>query len=167
MMNLGPYHRSPARQVCLTPTILTGIERAYFPADKSSAVRCLMTAYLKLSDAEWEAIRPYLPPQRSGPRRKHDRETVTAFLFAQAAGVSLHSLPDCGFPNALSLRTTWQRWRASGELAAVMAAGSPAAARMARQYRQRITDLSLRRRPPKAIGRRSATMPRWVHMKGA
>jgi hypothetical protein len=90
---------------------------------------------------------------------------VTAFLFAQAAGVSLHSLPDCGFPNALSLRTTWQRWRASGELAAVMAAGSPAAARMARQYRQRITDL--RRRPPKAIGRRSATMPRWVHMKGA
>ena len=126
-----------------------------------------MTAYLKLSDAEWEAIRPCLPPQRSGPRRKHERETVTAFLFAQAAGVSLDSLPDCGFPNALSLRTTWQRWRASGELAAVMAAGSPAAARMARQYRQRITDLSLRRRPPKAIGRPSATMPRWVHVKGA
>jgi transposase len=133
----------------------------------SPAARCIMVAYLKLTDAEWEAIRPYLPPQRSGPRRKRDRETVTAFLFAQAAGVSLDSLPDCGFPSGLTLRTTWQRWRASGELSAVMAAGSTAAARMAWQYRHRITDLSLRQRPPNEIGRRSATMPRWTHVRGA
>jgi hypothetical protein len=39
------------------------------------------------------------------------------------------------------------------------------AARLARQYRQRITNLSLRRRPPKTIGKRSATMPRWTHVR--
>lgn len=148
--------------------VLTGTaERAYFPAETTSAERCLMTAYLRLTDAEWQAIQPHLPRKRSGPRRQNDRETVAAFLLAAAAGVSLDCLPDCGFPNPLTLRTTWQRWRSRGELDAVMAAGQPAAARMARQYRQRITDLSLRQRPPNAIGRRSATMPRWTHMRGA
>ena len=62
-----------------------------------------MTAYLKLSDAEWEAIRPCLPPQRSGPRRKHERETVTAFLFAQAAGVSLDSPSRLWIPQRIEL----------------------------------------------------------------
>ena len=107
----------------------------------------------------------YRPRQKSGPRRRHDRETVTAFLFAAASNVTLDCLPDCGFPNPLTLRTTWQRWRASGELGAVMAAGQPAAERMARQYRQRVTDLSLRRRPPKDIGKRTATMPKWSHIR--
>ena len=122
-----------------------------------------MTAYLRLTDREWQAIVPHLPRQKRGPRRRNDRETITAFLFAKAAGVSLDCLPDCGFPNPLSLRTTWQRWRGSGELDAVMQAGQPAS----QQYRQRVTDLSLRRRPPKMIGKRSATMPRWTHMRGA
>jgi transposase len=85
-----------------------------------------MTPYLRLTDREWRAIEPYLPPNKSGPRRKNDRATVTAFLFAQAAGVSLDCLPDCGFPNPLSLRTTMQRWRARGELDAVLQAGQPA-----------------------------------------
>jgi transposase len=126
-----------------------------------------MTPYLRLTNREWQAIQPHLPCQKSGPRRRNDRATSTAFLFAKAAGVSLDCLPDCGFPNPLSLRTTWQRWRASGELDAVMQAGQRASQRMARQYRQRVTDLSLRRRPPKTIGKRSATMPRWTHMRGA
>ena len=47
-----------------------------------------------------------LPRQRSGPRRQNDRETVAAFLFAEAAGVSLDCLPDCGFPSPLTLHTT-------------------------------------------------------------
>jgi transposase len=128
-----------------------------------------MTPYLRLTDREWRAIEPYLPPHKSGPRRKNDRATVTAFLFAQAAGVSLDCLPDCGFPNPLSLRTTMQRWRARGELDAVLQAGQPARERMQRQYEQHIVDLSLRRRrvDPKTIGRRSATMPRWTHVRGA
>ena len=131
----------------------------------SSAEWCSMTPYLRLSDREWASIVPHLPRQKSGPRRRHDRETVTAFLFAAASNVTLDCLPDCGFPNPLTLRTTWQRWRASGELGAVMAAGQPAAERMARQYRQRVTDLSLRRRPPKDIGKRTATMPKWSHIR--
>jgi transposase len=128
-----------------------------------------MAPYLRLTDREWRAIEPHLPRQKSGPRRRHDRETVTAFLFAQAAGVSLDSLPDCGFPNPLSLRTTMQRWRASGELDAVLQAGQPARERMQRRYKQHIVDLSLRRRraDPKTIGKRSATMPRWTHVRGA
>jgi transposase len=126
-----------------------------------------MAPYLRLTDREWQTIVPHLPRQKSGPRRRNDRETVTAFLFAKAAGVSLDCLPDCGFPNPLNLRTTWQRWRASGELDAVMQAGQSASQRMARQYRQRVTDLSLRRRLPKTIGKRSATMPRWTHVRGA
>jgi transposase len=129
-----------------------------------------MTAYLRLTDAEWEAILPHLPRQRSGPRRQNDRETVTAFLFAQAAGVSLDCLPDCGFPNPLSLRTTWQRWRARGELDAVLRAGQPAQERMQRRYEHRIRNLSLRPRRvdrPLTIGHRSKTMPRWSHVRGA
>jgi transposase len=129
-----------------------------------------MVAYLKLTDAEWAAIEPHLPRQRSGPRRQNDRETVTAFLFARAARVSIDCLPDCGFPNALSLRTTWQRWRARGELDAVLKAGQPAADRMARQYEQRVRNLSLRPRRldrPNTIGHRSRTMPRWTHLRGA
>ena len=127
-----------------------------------------MARYLKLTDSEWQAIQPHLPAQRSGPRRQNDRETVTAILFALAAGVSLDSLPDCGFPNPLSLRTTVQRWRARGELDAVLQAGQPAQERMQRQYEQRIVDLSRRQRPvdPNKIGRRSATMPRWTHVRG-
>jgi Putative transposase of IS4/5 family (DUF4096) len=127
-----------------------------------------MPPYLRLTDTEWKLIQPYLPPHKSGPRRRHDRETVTAFLFAQAAGVSLDSLPDGGFPNPLTLRTTMQRWRASGDLDAVLQAGQAAQARMPRQYKQHIVDLSLRRRAdPKTIGKRSATMPRWTHVRGA
>jgi hypothetical protein len=132
----------------------------------SSADWCFMAPYLRLSDREWKTIQPHLPPQRSGPRRRFDRETVTAFLFAQAAGVSLDSLPDCGFPNPLTLRTTMQRWRASGDLDAVLQAGQPAQARMQRQYKQHIVDLSLRRwADPKTIGKRSKSMPRWTHVR--
>ena len=103
---------------------LTGtLREAYFPAAISLAKWCSMTPYLRLSEREWQTIVPHLPRQKSGPRRRHDRETVTAFLFAAASHVTFDCLPDCGFPNPLTLRTTWQRWRASGELAAVMAAG--------------------------------------------
>jgi hypothetical protein len=128
-----------------------------------------MAAYLKLTDDEWRLIQPHLPAQRSGPRRQNDRETVTAFLFAQAAGVSLDCLPDCGFPNPLSLRTTWQRWRKRGELDTVLLAGLPAQERMREQYKQRIMDLSQRPRRldrPNTIGHRSKTMPRWSHVRG-
>ena len=95
---------------------------------------------------------------------------MTAFLFAQAAGVSLDCFPDCGFPNPLSLRTTWQRWRARGEIGAVLQAGWKAQECMRRQYEARIRDLSLR--PPcvdrpTTIGHRSKTMPRWTHVRGA
>ena len=128
-----------------------------------------MVSYLRLTDAEWEAILPQLPRQRSGPRRQNDRQTVTAFLFAQAAGVSLDCLPDCGFPNPLTLRTTMQR-RARGELDAVLLAGQPAQERMRRQYEQHILDLSFRPRRldrPNTIGHRSKSMPRWTHVRGA
>ena len=64
-----------------------------------------MTPYLRLSDREWASI---VPPcrVRIRPRRQHDRETVTAFLFAAASHVTFDCLPDCGFPNPLTLRTT-------------------------------------------------------------
>jgi len=126
-----------------------------------------MEPYLRLTDREWRAIEPHLPPQRSGPRRKNDRETVAAFLFAAAANVSLDSLPDCGFPNPLSLRNTMQRWRERDELEPVMRAGEPAMQRMRGQYRDHISGLSMRRRRVDrgTIGKRSATMPRWTHFR--
>jgi hypothetical protein len=170
--NFDPFEPRAARQIQSAPiksvdSIFDGnLREAYFAAAISSAKGCSMTPYLRLSDREWASIVPHLPRQKSGPRRQHDRETVTAFLFAAASHVTFDCLPDCGFPNPLTLRTTWQRWRASGELAAVMAAGQPAMLRMERKYRQRITDLSLRQRPPKAIGRRSAAMPRRTHVRG-
>ena len=127
-----------------------------------------MEPYLRLTDREWRAIEPHLPPQRSGPRRTNDRETVAAFLFAAAAKVSLDSLPDCGFPNPLSLRNTMARWRARGELEPVMRAGARAQERMGRQYRQHLVALLMRRRSaddPATIGKRSESMPRWTHSR--
>jgi hypothetical protein len=129
-----------------------------------------VTPYLRLTDAEWQASERHLLRQRSEPRRQNDRETVTAFLSAQAAGVSLDCLPDCGFPNPLSLRTTWQRWRARGGLGAVLQAGQKAQERMRRHYEARIRDLSLRAPRvdrPTTIGHRSKTMPRPTHVRGA
>jgi transposase len=120
-----------------------------------------MERYLRLTDGEWAVIRRVLPPQRPGPRRKNDRETVTALLFAQAAGVSLDSLP-VGFLNPHSLRNTMQRWRARGELEAVMRAGEPAMQRMRRQYQQHLADLSMRRQrvDPETIGKRPSIRSR-------
>jgi hypothetical protein len=52
-----------------------------------------MTAYLELTDDEWEAIQPILPVPKRGPKRPHDRAVCAAFLFCRAAGVSIERKP--------------------------------------------------------------------------
>jgi hypothetical protein len=68
------------------------------------------------------------------------------------------------------LRTTEARWRRDGTLERLFEVGAAAQARMARQYENHITELSMRPyRPdrPNKIGHKSKTMPRWSWVRGA
>src|SRR5262249_55111892 len=122
-----------------------------------------MTAYLMLTDAEWEMIRPILPIPKRGPKRPHDRAVCAAFLFARAANVSLESMPLERFPDPGFLRTTWARWSRDGTLAQLFKAGARAQARMARQFDDHITRLTLER--VVVTGKATATLPRWTHVR--
>jgi transposase len=132
--------------------------------------RCPMASYLKLTDSEWQSIQPVLPVPKRGPKRPHDRATCAAFLFCRAADVSIESLPIGQYPDWRFLRTTEARWRRDGTLERLFEVGAAAQARMARQYENHITELSMRPyRPdrPNKIGHKSKTMPRWSWVRGA
>ena len=122
-----------------------------------------MTAYLELTDSEWESIQKILPVPRRGPRRPHDRSVCAAFLFARAAGVSLESLPLGQFPDSGFLRTTWKRWAADGTLQKLFEVGARAEKRMEKQYDDEILRLTWEREP--CTGQATATMPRWTRVR--
>ena len=104
-----------------------------------------MTAYLELTDDEWEAIQPILPIPKRGPKRPHDRAVCAAFLFCRAAGVSIESLPLNQFPPSIFLRSTWARWDRDAVLPRLFEAGAKAEKRMEKQYDDEIRRLTLAR----------------------
>ena len=122
-----------------------------------------MVPYLVLTDAEWRLIQPILLVPKRGPKRPHDRSVCAAFLFSQAANVSLESLPIGQFPAPVFLRTTWARWRRDGTLQKLFEVAAPVQARMAKQYDDYIIKLSLNR--VVATGQATATLPRWTHVR--
>ena len=138
-------------------------KRCYFAALTSSVNRCVMTAYLELTDDEWETIRPILPVPKRGPKRPHDRAVCAAFLFCRAAGVSIESLPLNQFPNSIFLRSTWARWDRDGVLRRLFEVGRKAEKRMERQYDAEIMRLTWERAG--VTGKATATMPRWTHVR--
>jgi transposase len=122
-----------------------------------------MANYLRLTDAEWRLIQPTLPVPKRGPKRPQDRATCAAFLFAQAANVSLESLPIGHFPPAMFLRSTEARWRRDGTLQRLFEVGAPAMQRMAKQFRDRLIELSFD--GEMVSGKATETMPRWTHVR--
>ena len=106
--------------------------------------------YLTLSDDEWAQIRAVLPIPKRGPKRPHDRATCAAFLFAQAAAVSLESLPLGQFPDSRFLRTTWARWTRDG----------------AYNHRVKPCVLRLTLDGERVTGKATTTLPRWTHVRG-
>jgi transposase len=137
---------------------------AILVALKSSVNRRLTMTYLTLSDDEWAQIRAVLPIPKRGPKRPHDRATCAAFLFAQAAAVSLESLPLGQFPDSRFLRTTWARWMRDGTLPRLFEVGAKAQARMEAAYDDHILRLTLD--GERVTGKATTTLPRWTHVRG-
>lgn len=69
---------------------------------------------VSLTDAQWEAVRPLLPPPaRTGRPRAHDRRTLEGILYVLRNGCRWHDLP----PRYGDPVTCWRRfvrWEAAG-----------------------------------------------------
>ena len=114
--------------------------------------RWLMTAYLELTDDEWEAIRPILPVPKRGPKLPHDRAVCAAFLFCRAAGVSGRkpSTQLNSRPRSSCVRPGGDMGTATACWPRLFAAGAKAEKRMEKQYDDEI----LRRTVERARGHR-------------
>ena len=66
-----------------------------------------------LTDVEWRRISLVIPRPKAGPPPRHDRETVSALCYSQAAGCSFERLPP-GYPKPGSIRVRVQRWERAG-----------------------------------------------------
>ncbi|HYF07536.1 MAG TPA: transposase [Acetobacteraceae bacterium] len=76
-----------------------------------------------LSDAEWDAIRPYLPDPARGGRPSDRRRTVDAIFWIAASKEPWKSLPShLGKPGSVS--TTLRRWARAGILERLLIAVS-------------------------------------------
>jgi transposase len=121
-----------------------------------------------ITDREWRAIEPHLPPTGGpGKPRQDDRLMLSAFFYAEATTSALECLPPA-YGNPRSLRTRRQRWQADGTLAKLMEAGAPAIARMRDVYWGRIRAHTL---DASADGYRNSSefwgrgvMPRQTHL---
>ena len=67
----------------------------------------------ELSDAEWERLRPLLPPPKTGRPRKDDRLVVNGILWKLATGVPWRDLPERYGPWQ-SVYTRFRRWTTAG-----------------------------------------------------
>lgn len=83
----------------------------------------------ELSDAQWERLRPLLPPQvRSGRGRpaKDHRTIVNAILWRLATGVPWRDLPE-RYGSWRTVYSRFRRWQAAGVWDRVLAALQAAA----------------------------------------
>ena len=67
----------------------------------------------ELSEAEWERLRPLLPPPKPGPARTDDRLVVNAILWKLATGAPWRDLPERYGPWQ-SVYTRFRRWTGAG-----------------------------------------------------
>jgi transposase len=77
----------------------------------------------ELSDAQWERLRPLLPPQRpaTGRPAKDHRSIVNAILWRLATGVPWRDLP-AQYGPWQSVYTRFRRWQQAGVWDRVLAA---------------------------------------------
>jgi transposase len=70
--------------------------------------------FTELTDAQWEFIKPYLPPQPIvGRKRADDRRTINGILYVLITGCRWQDMPRCYG----SYQTVWRRlkrWSKSG-----------------------------------------------------
>jgi transposase len=73
---------------------------------------------LKLSDGQWEIIRPLLPPQpRTGRRRQHDRQVLSSLVYRLKTGVRYKDITKSDDYAAKSTVYHWlRRWSEEGVL---------------------------------------------------
>jgi transposase/quinol monooxygenase YgiN len=69
---------------------------------------------VSLTDAQWEAIRPLLPPPaRTGRPRAQDRRTLEGILYVLRNGCRWHDLPPC-YGDPVTCWRRFTRWEMSG-----------------------------------------------------
>jgi len=69
---------------------------------------------VSLTDAQWEAVRPLLPPPApTGRPRAHDRRTLEGILYVLRNGCRWHDLPEC-YGNPVTCWRRFVRWEANG-----------------------------------------------------
>lgn len=73
---------------------------------------------VKLSDEQWEIIKPLLPPQpRTGRRRQHDRQVLNSLVYRLKTGVRYRDIPSSMDYAAKSTVYHWlKRWSEDGVL---------------------------------------------------
>src|SRR5215212_9488584 len=67
----------------------------------------------ELSDAQWERLRPLLPPHKPGRPRRDDRRILDGMLWKLATGAPWRDLPDRYGPWQ-SVYTRFWRWTRAG-----------------------------------------------------
>jgi transposase len=73
-----------------------------------------------MTDREWALAAPFVPPAKSGGRRRTTdmREVVNALLYLASAGCAWRMLPKC-FPPVSTIRRYFYAWRDAGLFDAV------------------------------------------------
>lgn len=73
----------------------------------------------KLSDEEWELVRPLLPSAHTGrPPTVERRMIIDAILYRRASGIPWRYLPP-GFPKWTAVQSSFRRWRGDGTMDAI------------------------------------------------
>jgi transposase len=67
----------------------------------------------ELSDAQWERLRPLLPPRKPGAPRKDDRLVINAIVWKLKTGAPWRDLPERYGPWG-SVYTRFHRWTRDG-----------------------------------------------------
>jgi putative transposase len=74
-------------------------------------------AIVRLTDEEWEKVRPLLeahdPPSRLGRKRADPRGVLEAIIYRQRSGCQWNALPK-EYPDDSTVHRTYQRWQRLG-----------------------------------------------------
>ena len=78
-----------------------------------------------LTDREWAVTAPFIPPAKSGGRRRTTdmREVVNALLYGGSSGGAWRMLPKC-FPPVSTARRYFYAWRNAGLFETINRGGS-------------------------------------------
>jgi hypothetical protein len=100
-----------------------------------SAIATLTAVELRLTAAEWKAIKLAVPPAlRDDDRHVSDRLTIAALLAVEASGLSVEFCARSIGLAPATVRSRKMRWQQSGVLADIITAGKPAVARIRDAY---------------------------------